>query len=433
MIKISILVAGTMGDLLPFICLGRQLVVLGYRVCLVTHAPYRLRIEEAGLECAPIEMDVQEVLQSEDGLALMEAGRSDLSSFLSLKILQTYLAEILNKSWEACQHSDCIIYASPLMQHGFHIAERLNIPSILASVNPPMTPTRRFFSPYLPRFDFPLGGMYNVASHLIAEQASWQFLRSEYNNWRVKTLGLPTLAFGAFSQRRSKSLELYGYSPTIYPIPDDWSDRVHVTGFWFPEPNRELWQPPPELLKFLEADSPPIYIGFGSMTLRHPKAFLELLLAAVKHSGQRAIINSGWAGLASATLSPNVLLLKWANFDWLFPRIAGAVYHGGSGSCGYCLRYGVPSQIVPFVLDQFAFGKRLAQMGVALPPVPYKRLSVACLSEALGALATNQQLRDRTRRISEQVVLEPGVRGAAEAAHKYLQESRFLLHSKAKL
>jgi UDP:flavonoid glycosyltransferase YjiC (YdhE family) len=38
--------------------------------------------------------------------------------------------------------------------------------------------------------------------------------------------------------------------------------------------------------------------------------------------------------------------------DWLFPRTAAAVHHGGAGTTAAALRAGVPSVVVPFMADQ---------------------------------------------------------------------------------
>ena len=37
---------------------------------------------------------------------------------------------------------------------------------------------------------------------------------------------------------------LYGYSPSVVPKPSDWGSHLHVTGYWFPDPE-PAWQPPP--------------------------------------------------------------------------------------------------------------------------------------------------------------------------------------------
>ena len=59
----------------------------------------------------------------------------------------------------------------------------------------------------------------------------------------------------------------YAYSPTVLSPPVEWPDRMQVTGYWFLDPPPG-WQPPADLLHFLQAGPAPVTIGFGSMASR---------------------------------------------------------------------------------------------------------------------------------------------------------------------
>lgn len=64
----------------------------------------------------------------------------------------------------------------------------------------------------------------------------------------------------------------YCWSPALLPQPADWPQSAEVVGFCRLEASERMhYQPPPELLRFLAAGPPPIYIGFGSMQLEHPE------------------------------------------------------------------------------------------------------------------------------------------------------------------
>jgi UDP:flavonoid glycosyltransferase YjiC (YdhE family) len=104
------------------------------------------------------------------------------------------------------------------------------------------------------------------------------------------------------------------------------------------------WQPSEELLQFLDAGSPPIYIGFGSMVVQDPQQLVQLVLqaAAALPAGQRVILCTGWSGAAgtaataaaanigtadaggdgSSSSSSRVLCISEAPHEWLFPRLA---------------------------------------------------------------------------------------------------------------
>ena len=91
-----------------------------------------------------------------------------------------------------------------------------------------------------------------------------------------------------------------------------------MPGFWFLDD--DTYSPPAELVDFLAAGPPPVYVGFGSMTGNDPERLTRIALEAVARSGQRAVLLSGWAGLAAGDLPPNVLKLDSAPHGWLFPR-----------------------------------------------------------------------------------------------------------------
>jgi sterol 3beta-glucosyltransferase len=89
---------------------------------------------------------------------------------------------------------------------------------------------------------------------------------------------------------------LSAYSPSIIPHPADWPDNHHITGYLFLDTPAE-WQPSSELQAFLDAGSPPVYIGFGSMAGRNPERLAKLVLDALAKSGQRGLLLTGWGGL----------------------------------------------------------------------------------------------------------------------------------------
>ena len=142
-----------------------------------------------------------------------------------------------------------------------------------------------------------------------------------------------------------------------------------MTGFWsLPAPAH--WTPPDALVRFLEAGPPPVYIGFGSVIARDAARLTELVLAALAKTRQRAIFVRGWGGLLSDHLPEHVFLLESVPFDWLFPRVAGAVIHGGIGTTAAALQAGIPVAVVPFVVDQTFWGEQVYRLGIGPKPIP---------------------------------------------------------------
>ena len=48
--------------------------------------------------------------------------------------------------------------------------------------------------------------------------------------------------------------------------------------------------------------------------------------------------------------------------------ISAAIYHGGAGTTGAVMRYGVPSAVGAFGFDQLYYGRRLVMMGMGVNP-----------------------------------------------------------------
>ena len=66
----------------------------------------------------------------------------------------------------------------------------------------------------------------------------------------------------------------YCWSATLLPQPADWPANAEVVGFCTLEASERIqYQPPAELVEFLAAGPPPVYIGFGSMSLPKPKVW----------------------------------------------------------------------------------------------------------------------------------------------------------------
>jgi sterol 3beta-glucosyltransferase len=66
----------------------------------------------------------------------------------------------------------------------------------------------------------------------------WQNYRRADNQARRQVLQVRPAPFrGSFaSLQQEKQTILYAYSPQVIPIPRDWSDFIHVTGYWFLDP-----------------------------------------------------------------------------------------------------------------------------------------------------------------------------------------------------
>jgi UDP:flavonoid glycosyltransferase YjiC (YdhE family) len=307
-----------------------------------------------------------------------------------------------------------ILYSPVGIYIGVHIAEKLQVPTVGAMLQP-FHRTRAF-----PSFAFPaqrqLGGLLNLVTYIPADALFWVPYRSAVNQFRREQLDLPPIPrrVNYARQWQRHSPVIYAFSPSVVPKPRDWGDHVEVTGYWFLD-RESGWQPPPGLARFLAAGPPPVYVGFGSMSTRSPQETTELVLRALSQTGQRALLSSGWGGLSELDLPENVFQVEAVPHDWLFPQMAAVVHHGGAGTTAAGLRAGVPSLIVPFFMDQHFWGRRVAELGAGPPPIPRKQLSVERLAEGITVAVTDEKMRRRAAELGGIIRAEDGVARAVEA------------------
>ncbi|MCX5208139.1 glycosyltransferase [Kitasatospora sp. NBC_00240] len=189
------------------------------------------------------------------------------------------------------------------------------------------------------------------------------------------------------------------------PRPADWPSRVEVTGYWWP-PRPDGWSPLAELADFLRAGPPPVFIGFGSMAPGEGERLSELVAAAAKRAGVRAVVQAGWAELSGG--GDDLLAIGDVPHDWLFPRTAAVVHHAGAGTTGAALRAGVPAVPVPVMADQPFWADRLHRLQVAPRPVPFQDLDAENLAVAITACVTDPAPRRRAAELARRIVSEDG-------------------------
>lgn len=405
--KILLSTFGTRGDIQPFVALGKGLKAAGYAVAICTPEGFRPFVEANGLDYAYV---------NNEFLALTEQGlqAQDMSSRMAAaKRFPAAIRSALDDEWRAAQvfKPDAIVYHTKSLG-SYHIAEKLSIPQLLA-LPLPATPTRDFPYPFFAGIR--LGSVFNRFTYRLIALASAMWAGTS-NDFRVKTLGLPPLGKLAdlMIQPDGKPVPaLYPYSSHLVPVPADFPAHVHVTGYWFLDEAQD-WQPDPELTEFLEAGAPPVYVGFGSMGGTQPEKRGRIVLDALAKAGQRGVLASGWGGLKAADLPKDMLMIEAAPHDWLFPRMAAVVHHGGSGTTAAGLRAGKPNVICPFLGDQPFWGWAVHQTGVGPKPIPQRKLTVDRLAEAVAAAVNDRQMQQRAAALSEKIRAEDGVARAIE-------------------
>lgn len=241
------------------------------------------------------------------------------------------------------------------------------------------------------------------------------------NNFRVKTLGLePVSTLWAPGQLyRLKVPFTYLWSPGLVPKPKDWGPEIDIAGFVFLD-LASSFEPPEDLVKFLDAGEPPVYIGFGSIVVDEPDKFTKMIFEAVEKAGVRALVSKGWGGLGDDNTPDNVFMLENTPHDWLFPKVSAVVHHGGAGTTAIGLKCGKPAMIVPFFGDQMFWGAMIGEAGAGAKPVPHKELTVDKLADGIKQCLT-EEARKGAEKIARDIKNEgDGSNNAVISFHRSL-------------
>ncbi len=316
--QITIIAGGSREDVQPYVALGQGLQEAGHRVHLLTSDDFETLVTDHGLAFFTTGGSAETVAREMQTLSEQGNMLKILSEMRHASEKQAVQAA--SKGLTACQGSDLILGRLSGLFSGQALSEKLSIPLLLAYLVP-FTPTSAFPSVLTPLPRTPLTHWMNRPSHHMAQQTMWQSFRSADHKARAEVLHVPPAPFwGPFSSlRHQKQPILYGYSSHMLRHPSDWDDAQHVTGYWFLEPSPG-WEPPADLLAFLQAGPPPIYIGFGSMASRKPEEAADLVLQALARTGQRGVLYEGWGGLRKEQLPETVYMTRSIPHTWLFPR-----------------------------------------------------------------------------------------------------------------
>ncbi len=418
--KIVITSHGTRGDIQPYLALAVGLQSAGHQVTLATSYSYTEWIQGYGVQAHPTPFDIQEFTQRPETQVVIKS-RNFIRLMRVMRDMTRENAEGQDAVWAAIQGADLVIQ-SPTSSGALEAVSLRGVPAVFA-VPLPFAPTRAFPS-FFSLSRFSLGGGYNAFTHWLMHGVLWSALGRPITNPLRKKLGLRAWrSFGeVLAQTRALGTPwVYGFSAHVIPKPADWDEYQHVTGYWFLDSPPD-WQPAPELAQFLESGSPPIYIGFGSMGTDNPERQTQLALRALELSGQRGVLAAGWGGLTRQATPPNVLFVDNVPHNWLFPRVAAVVHHGGAGTTAAGFRAGVPNIVTPFAGDQIAWAERVEMLGVGPRAPEMKKLTAEKLAGAINVAVNDESLRARAAALGEKIRAENGVARAVEIIERHAAE-----------
>jgi len=373
--KIVVATIGSRGDVQPYInlCLGLQKA--GHDVRLATNPTLCGLVESYGLTCIPIGPPVDMGIE---GARLLEESFNNMwISMLRVMRLGTRLVEEAYPDVLAAIAGADLVVTSDTGS-GVAEAESLGLPWISVTLQPARVPKEALDVNALQRLIWGIFGRMMVLPV----------------NRSRKRLGAPLVT--DITEMLSSRCVLLPVSQAVAPPDPLWPDTVNQTGYWFAPPQSE-WSPPPDFQAFLAAGEKPIAVTLGVMGSsgkRAPEA-AAIVLDAVQASGVRAVVQGFNEVLGGMDLPETVYHAGPMPHDWLFDQVSAIIHHGGFGTTAAALRSGVPSIVIPHVIDQFYWGQQVFELGVGPEPITRGKLTAAGLGRAITRAMNDEGVRSR--------------------------------------
>lgn len=392
---------GSLGDLVPFLEIGKVLAARGHRVRVATHAAHRGAVEAAGLEHRPMRPD----RPSDPAWHARFMHPRKGPPFVYREFLSPAIADSDADLTDAVRGADILVSVTLALAAPI-VAARTGMPWLSSAFQPAMLYSA-IDPPKLPMLPFRRG-------------------KPQWNAWVLQSAknGIERWATPLRAYRRAQNLGEYAdhpvfggqhsphgvlalYSPLFGPVPADAPPGTVQTG--------QILQTggalPNDLAAFLNAGPPPIVFTLGSASAHIARRFFHTAAAAAHSLGRRAVLLVG-KDENRIPAGPNLFVATTAPYQAVFPHAALTVHQGGIGTIALSLSAGAPMLLTPFAHDQFDNAARAARMGAARV-IPHWRYRTAAAS-ALARALSDRAMADAAQRAAATIAAERGAQHAAD-------------------
>lgn len=405
---ITIICAGSRGDFQPYVALAQRLKILGEEVRISGFSQFENFVRGYGIDYVPIEVDYEEL--GVDPKMLKQAGSADnpLKMILTFNKMKKYGAQIAKQTYDSLEGSELIVY-HPGCVIGYFAAQEMNIPSVLATPFP-MNKTEEYLSVVTYGKARPTNINKKISYKMIQGMLWLASSNTVKQHWKERFGRVPKNFKSPYEKISKDHIAMVSCSNFVFPRPKDWDKNIYQSGYWFVEENKE-YKPSKELEAFINNGEKPVYIGFGSVFDSDEKdKIVRIIIDALKKCGKRGII-SGMGKVDN--LPDNIISVDGIPHTWLFEKVSVVCHHGGAGTTAAGFRAGVPSVIIPFSNDQFAWAHRAFDLGVGAKPIYKKDLTADKLAEGIN-YALNKDIIERAEMLSKNIALEDGALDCAK-------------------
>jgi UDP:flavonoid glycosyltransferase YjiC (YdhE family) len=405
--KVLLISVGTRGDMEPMLALGQIVQEHGHQVICAFPDQFGVLAEEAGLGFASLGEKYIQLLDSDAGKKAMGGGGSGLERFAAtLKLARNQTdanKQLVQRQYEIVQSERParIVYNGKAT---YPVLWEVGHPGKTTLISP--VPYMHYVRDHAHvAFNRNLGRFLNRQTYALANfglvttvrmSASWLGLGRKVTRKEINR-----------ALRTGKVI--YTISPALFPRPDYWPEHMQVLGY-HQRPKSVSWRPDEALASFLarHRDDRLLFITFGSMSNPRPAETTRIIVDILQRNNIPALINTAAGGLVRPDeYDPQLLhFVSQIPYDWILPRVYGAIHHGGSGTTHLALKYGCASLIVPHIIDQFVWDSIIAELGAGPTGVKIGKLSTRDLEPKILDLLRNRAYKERAGQLANEMAGE---------------------------
>lgn len=410
---------GSMGDLQPFVALAEQFVRRGHRPRLGGPSFFAQPVQSRGLPFAPIGP-----AHTADRYAeLMTRLIRENNPRQQLKTIQTeVIGDALPQQYDDTlsvlqRHPVDLVVCHWMALGSMMAAETLGIPVATVCLNAIGLECVHGDAWGLQ------GQIDKLRARRIGEQMADSLWGDTVSSFRASRK-LPALE-SVSAYQYGWPVNIVAVSPQLLSGHADWDAQHKLTGYFLPDIS-SAWLPDPELAQFM-AEGEPLVFCFGSMPNADPEGTTRILVDCAERLGKKAVLQMGWGGIASTRgLPSSIRMVTHTPHAWLFKHASCIIHHGGAGTCAAALSAGVPSVVVPHMLDQFSWAASLTSLGLSPGSVSFAQLSVESLTPLIDQALGQAHFRKSCQAIQERMSRDGGASLAAQILEEFALRSTTL-------
>jgi UDP:flavonoid glycosyltransferase YjiC (YdhE family) len=368
MARVAVCSAVYLGDVAPFLAVGRRLAERGHDVVAVLPEGFRSTVAGEPFAFHPYALDCSPATMHADP----EHERLMRHPFRNMNRLGGYwIDKAFADDVEGAEASlragfagaDVVVTHPTFGMASIPVARSMGIPVVAGQLFPMMIPTAAWTPPIgarNPRLPAPL----SRAVWWVLRRGSGLAMGDRATNRLRRRLGQPAIhgaaGFTWLEADRTvilASRHYYGEGAADWP-PHAWG------GFaaWEGPPGQEL---DADLEAFLADGPPPVLVTLGTSAATGSADRFRLLRDGLAAVGHRSVLLVG-SSVDVGALAGQPGVVPFAPMPLVLPHCSAAVVSGALGGMAAAMRAGVPMVIHPQLFDQVWNGRRVEQLGIGL-------------------------------------------------------------------